>query len=334
MKHLLPLLLAPLSLLAGDYPTLGTIERLDPALDSLLPPGTKIERLCEGFTWAEGPVWKDGALLFSDVPENIIYRWLPGTKKAAIFLSPSGMLHPRPGFRESGSNGLTLDPAGHLILCEHGERRVARLEPDLHQTALVDHFEGKRFNSPNDLTFRRAGDFYFTDPPYGFDELDASPLKELPFHGVFHVGADGQAVAVIKDIRFPNGIAFSPDEKTLYVGSTDSETPRIMAYDVQSDGTLTRPRLFFDARPLSRRGLDGACDGMKVDAAGNLFASGPGGILVLSPAGKHLGTIRTGSLIANCAWGDDGSMLYLAAEHTLCRVQTGTRGAPWPLAQP
>lgn len=328
MKRLLPLFLLPLALAAADYPTIGTIERTDPALDRLLPPGTKIEKLCEGFTWAEGPVWKDGALLFSDVPENTVYAWKPGATKAEVFLRPSGMLTPREGFREQGSNGLTLDAAGNLVLCEHGERRLARLNADHSQTAIVEHFDGKRFNSPNDLVFRSNGDLYFTDPPYGLNGLDKSPLKELSFSGVFRVTPDGHASLLTKELTFPNGIAFSPDEKTLYVGITDPQQPRIVAYDVQADGSLGPERPFFDARPLTARGLKGSCDGMKIDVEGNIYSSGPGGITILSPAGKLLGTISTGSLIANCAWGDeDGGTLYLAAEHSLCRVRTATHGA-------
>ena len=184
MKSLVPLLavlFTPLLGLAADYPTLGHVDRLDPALDQLIAPDAKIEKLCEGFTWCEGPVWKDGALLFSDVPENIIYRWKEGDTKAAIFLTPSGMLTPTAGFREQGSNGLVLDPQGELVICEHGERRLARLGADRKtQTPVVDHFEGKRFNSPNDAAICRNGDIYFTDPPYGLDKLNDSPLKRNP----------------------------------------------------------------------------------------------------------------------------------------------------------
>lgn len=314
-------------LLAADYPTLGAIERVDPALDKLIAPDAKIEKLCEGFTWSEGPVWKDGALLFSDVPENIIYRWKPGTNQAEIFLKPSGMLTPREGFREQGSNGLTVDAANRLVICEHGERRVARLGPGQEQTAIVDHFEGKHFNSPNDLVFRSNGDLYFTDPPYGLDGLNKSPLKELSVNGVYRVTPEGEVSLVIKDLAFPNGIAFSPDERILYVGVTEPGAPRIMAYAVQADGSLDAGRLFFDARPLDGKGRGGSCDGMKVDVAGNIFSSGPGGVVIISPEGKHLGTISTGTLIANCAWGDDGSTLYLTCHHMLCRVRTSTKGA-------
>jgi len=327
---LLTLLLTPLALLADDYPTVGKVTKLDPALDELIAPDAKIEKLCEGFTWAEGPVWKEGVLLFSDVPENTIYRWAPGMQKAEVFLTPSGLLAPKKGFPTDGSNGLTLDAEGRLIMCQHGERRIARIEADRSQAAIVSAFEGKRFNSPNDLAIRRNGDIYFTDPPYGLDRLDDSPLKELKFNGVFRFSADGKLTVLIKDLKFPNGIAFSPNEKTLYIGSTDLLDPFIEAYDVQADGSVANPRRFFDARKLSNVGVDGLCDGMKVDAKGNLFATGPKGVLVISPEGKHLGTISTGTLIANCGWGDDGSTLYLTAEHTLCRIHTLTKGDRFP----
>jgi gluconolactonase len=330
MKRFLPLLFLPLAALAADYPTLGQIERLDPALDVLIPKDAKIEKLAEGFTWAEGPVWKDGALLFSDVPENMVYQWKPGATKAEIFLKPSGRLTPRPGFRDQGSNGLGRDATGYLILCQHGERRLARLEDDRSQTALVDRFEGKRFNSPNDLAIRRDGEIYFTDPPYGLEKLNDSPIKELPFHGVYRLQKDGKVSLLTKEIEFPNGIAFSPDEKTLYVGVTAPNASRIVAFDVKADGAIENSRVFWNAVPLQEAGAKGSCDGMKLDEKGNIFTSAPGGLAVLSPAGKVLGFVKTGDLIANCAWGDDGSTLYLTANHWLCRVKTSTKGDKFP----
>lgn len=336
-SYLLPLLafcLSPLVLDAGEYPTVGQVTRLDPALDQLIAPDAKIEKLCEGFNWAEGPVWKDGAILFSDVPENVIYRWAPGMHKAEVFLKPSGLLRPKPGFDSGGSNGLTLDGQGRLIICQQGEQRIARLEADRTFTAIVGAYEGQHFSSPNDVAIRRNGDIYFTDPPYGLEGLNDSRIKEIKFNGVYRYSADGKVSAVIKDLKFPNGIAFSPDERILYVGSTDIPDPFVEAYDVQPDGSLANPRRFFDARPLSKPdGADGLCDGMKVDAQGNLFATGPKGVLVISPQGKHLGTISTGTLIANCAWGDDGATLYLTAEHTLCRIHTLTKGDRFPLGR-
>jgi len=306
--------------------TLGTIERLDPRLDPLIRPGAVIEKLAEGFDWSEGPVWmnRDNCLLFSDVPLNVVYRWKPG-EGISIFLKPSGYTGSVVRGGEPGSNGLTVDAQGRLVLCEHGDRRVARLEKDARKTTLADRYEGKRLNSPNDLVFRSTGDLYFTDPPYGLQGLNDSPDKELPFNGVYRVTPDGLLKLLTKDLTFPNGIAFSPDEKTLYVAVSDPKRPVVMAYEVQGDGTIAQGRVFFDATPLvgTRAGLP---DGLKVDRRGNLFATGPGGVLVLSPEGKHLGTIATGQATANCAWGDDGSVLYITADKYLCRVRTSTKG--------
>lgn len=306
----------------------GRIERFDPSFDRLIAADAKIEKLAEGFRWAEGPVWYENSIVFSDVPENTAYRWKEGMSAAEVFLKPSGLLEPNPAFREPGSNGLARDLQGRLLLCQHGERRVARYENGKF-TAVADRFEGKRFNTPNDLAVRRSGEIYFTDPPYGFKEVDASPLRELHWHGVYRVGNDGKVTLLVKTLRYPNGIAFSPDEKTLYVGCTEDGYPHIEAFDVQADGTLGNQRVFFDARPLSKPDAPGSCDGMKIDRDGNVWTSGPGGILVISPAGKVIGRISTGVPTANCAWGDDGGTLYITANHFLLRVKTLTKGAGW-----
>ncbi len=325
MKYLLALsLFFTVAAYSDEYPEGGTIERLDPALDAIIAKDAKVERLAEGITWAEGPVWKDGALLFSDVPANILYRWAPGDHAAKPFITPSGGVTERTGFVEPGSNGLAVDAQNRLLLCQDATRRVARQEKDGSFTVLADRFEGKRFNSPNDLAIRKSGEIYFTDPTYGLEGLNDSPLKELPFNGVFRISNEGKVTLLIKDLTFPNGIAFSNDEKTLYIGVTDPKEARIVAYDVLPDGTVANGHLFFDARALQARGLVGSCDGLKLDARGNIFTSGPGGMLILSPEGKHLGTIHTGELIANCNWGGDGSTLYLAANHAICRVATLT----------
>jgi len=306
----------------------GRIERFDPAFDQLVATNAKIEKLAEGFTWAEGPVWFDGAVIFSDVPANTAYRWKEGMTKAEVFLKPSGLLTPTAGFREPGSNGLARDAQGRLLLCQHGERRVARYA-DGKFTAIADHFEGKRFNSPNDLAVRKNGEIYFTDPPYGLEGVDQSPRKEMPWHGVYRVTTDGVVTLLTKTMVYPNGIAFSPDEKTLYVGSTENGNAHIEAFDVKADGTLANERMFFDARPLSKPELPGSCDGMKIDRDGNIWTSGPGGILVITPAGKMIGRLNTGVPAANCNWGDDGSTLYITANHFLLRVKTATKGNGW-----
>lgn len=330
MKRLLPLLLAPLAVFAAEEPIPPfdmSIQKLDPALDALIAPGTKVEKLAEGFNWSEGPTWYKGTVVFSDVPENIVYQWKPGTTKAEIFLKPSGMTVPTPGFKEQGSNGLTTDAKGELVLCQHGDRRISRwvngkFEP------IVKDFEGKRFNSPNDLAFRKNGEIYFTDPPYGLEGLNKSPIKDLAWNGVYRVDTTGKPTLLIKDLTFPNGIAFSPDEKVLYVAISDPAGAKIMAYDVQADGSVANGRVFFDAMPLKTPESKGLPDGMKVDAKGNVFATGPGGVLIIDPKGKHLGTIVTNQATGNCCWGGaDGSELYITADMFLCRVKTTTTGA-------
>lgn len=331
MKRLLALALTSLAAFAADdppHPFAGRIERLDPAFDALVAPAATIEVLANGFRWSEGPVWHDGGVVFSDVLANTAYRWKEGMKAAEVYLKPSGQLAPAPGFREPGSNGLGRDARGRLLLCQHGERRVARYE-DGKFTALADRFEGKRFNSPNDLAVRRNGDVYFTDPPYGLERIVDSPLRELPFAGVYRISGDGRVTLLERNLSFPNGLGFSPDERTLYVAVSDPKATRVMAYDVQPDGSIARPRVFFDAQSRFERKLPGLCDGLKVDRAGNVWATGPGGVMAISPAGKLLGVINTGEPTGNCCWGDDGSTLYITANCFLVRVKTLTRGAGW-----
>jgi Gluconolactonase len=331
MKTLLPLvgvcLCLPLATFAAE-PKKEFIERFDPAFDALVAADAKVERLAEGYRWSEGPLWYQGALIFSDVPENVIYRWEEGMTKAEVFLKPSGLLQPNSDFREPGSNGLTLDRQGRLLVAQHGERRIARYENGM-WTTIADRFEGKRLNTPNDLAVRRNGEVYFTDPPYGFKDIENSPLKELSFHGVYRVSLDGEVTLLTKTINYPNGIAFSPDEKMLYVSSTEHQNPHIRAFDVEADGTLSNERVFFDARPLSSREAPGSCDGLKIDREGNVWTSGPGGILVINPQGKMIGRINTGVPTSNCAWGDDGGTIYITANKRLLRVKTLTKGAGW-----
>jgi gluconolactonase len=308
------------------YPTIGTIERNDSALDSLIPATAVIEKLASGFDWSEGPVWvrASGHLLFSDVPRNIVFKWKEGVG-TQDFLTPSGYTGATPRGGEPGSNGLTLDSAGRLILCQHGDRRVARLEKDGSFTTLVQYYKYLRLNSPNDLVYKSNGDLYFTDPPYGLMKLNEDPEKELMFNGVYRLKRDGALTLLTPALSFPNGIAFSPDEKTLYVAVSDPNRAVWMAYDVEADGTIGKGRVFFDATSMVKE-KKGLPDGMKVDKAGNLFATGPGGVLIFSPNGKHLGTINTGEATANCGWGDDGSVLYITADMYLCRVKTSTKG--------
>lgn len=307
-------------------PTIGKLESLDPRFAQLIAPEAKVEKLAQGFAWSEGPIWikEGGYLLFSDVISNTVFKWKAG-EGITEFLKPSGYTGTIPRGGEPGSNGLTVDSQGRLTLCEHGDRRVARVEKDGHKTTLADGFKGKRFNSPNDLVYKSNGDLYFTDPPYGLENREKDPKKELPFQGVYRLTPAGELTLLTDALRFPNGLAFSPDEKTLYVAVSDPDKAIWMAYDVKPDGTIANGRVFFDSTAWvkSKPGLP---DGMKVDKNGNLFATGPGGVLVFAPDGKHLGTINTGEKTANCNWGDDGSVLYITANHFLCRIQTKTKG--------
>ena len=232
----------------ADYPTLGTIERLDPRLDRLVPRDARVERLAEGFDWAEGPVWlkSKGFLLFSDVPLNTVYKWQEGDTSASVFLRPSGYTGKTPRGGEPGSNGLVLDPEGRLVLMQHGDRRVARLGDDGRFVTLADKYDGKRLNSPNDGVYSSKGDLYFTDPPYGLLGNNNDPAKELPFNGVYRLAKDGTLTLLTRDMTFPNGIALSPDEKTLYVANSDAKKAIWMAFEVKEDGNIGKGRVFAD----------------------------------------------------------------------------------------
>jgi gluconolactonase len=304
----------------------GGVERLDPALDALVAPDARVEVLAEGYKWSEGPVWTGGALLYSDVPNNVIWRFHE-THGVTEFLRPSGYTGAVPRGGEPGANGLAVDAKGRLHLCQHGDRRIARLDAVNHGFVTVaDRYEGKRFNSPNDLTVRPNGDVYFTDPVYGLEGHGKDPKRETPWSGVYRVRASGGVDLLDKELTFPNGIAFSPDGKTMYVAQSDPDRAIWMAYDVDDAGGVSNRRLFFDATDLVKAGKKGLPDGLKADEAGNLFATGPGGVLVFSSAGKLLGTIVTGEPTANCAFGDDGRVLYMTANNKLTRIRLRTRG--------
>ena len=304
-----------------------SIVRLDPRFDRLVPRGAVLEKIAEGFAWVEGPVWnREGRyLLFSDIPNNAIFKWQEGAG-ISLFLRPSGYTGsaPFPG-REPGSNGLVFDAAGRLVLCEHGDRRIARLERDGRKTTLADRYEGKRLNSPNDLVFKSNGDLYFTDPPFGLPKAFDDPGKELDFSGVYRLKRDGTLTVLTKEIKAPNGIAFSPDERRLYVSNADRNRAVWMAYDVREDGTIAHGRVFFDATAWTKKGK-GAPDGMKADREGNLFAAGPGGLHVFAPDGTHLGSIEMAAPTSNVAWGDDGSVLYITADTAIYRLKVTTKG--------
>jgi gluconolactonase len=324
----------------GDEPKKSPIKfkllRLDSALDKLIDANANLEELADGFAWTEGPVWvpeDKGYLLFSDIPNNRVVKWEEG-KGASDYLKPvyAGV---REDLREPGSNGLLLDSEGRLVLCEHGNRRIARLQKDGRtRTTLVDRYLGTLLNSPNDACFNSNGDLYFTDPPYGrwvkkpggLTEKHLFPDVDLGFNGIYRLSKDGKLTLLTKEMTKPNGIAFSPDEKRLYVSQSDPFKPIWMAFPVEEDGTLGKGKVFFDASKMVGK-QPGLPDGMKVDHQGNLFATGPGGVLVLSPEGKHLGTIETSVSTANCGWGGpDRSVLYICADKAICRIKTLTHG--------
>ncbi len=300
----------------------GTILRVDPRVDALVPPDARIEKLAEGFTFIEGPVWirSESRLLFSDVRGNEIYQWTEADG-ASTFIDPV-FEGDRTGRRSISSNGLTLDGEGRLIICEHGNRRISRLEADGTRSVVVEQFEGGQLNSPNDAVYASDGSLYFTDPPYGLEGLEESPMRELDFNGVYRLGPDGELELLVRDQSRPNGIALSPDEQTLYVANSDAENMVWMAYDLDDEGA-SNGRVFYDVNDQT---APGAADGMKVDRAGNLFATGPGGVWIIAPDGTHLGTISTGEVTANVAWGDDGRTLYMTASTGLYRIRLSTEG--------
>jgi len=301
---------------------IGRIQRVDPRLDALVPAGAVVEKLADGFAFIEGPVWDrpNARLLFSDVRSNEIYQWSEADG-ASTFIDPV-FEGDRTGKRSISSNGLTLDAEGRLVICEHGNRRISRVEADGSRTVVVESYEGGQFNSPNDAVYGSDGSLYFTDPPYGLEGLEESPDRELDFNGVYRLSPDGELALLVRDQTRPNGIALSPDEATLYVANSDAENKVWMAYDLDGSGA-SNGRVFYD---VNDQDAPGAADGMKVDSAGNLFATGPGGVWIISPDGVHLGTIVTGEVTANVAWGDDGRTLYMTASTGLYRVRLATDG--------
>jgi gluconolactonase len=316
----------------GGAHALGTVSRIQAELDAVVAPGAIVERLCEGFTWAEGPVWDraNDRLLFTDVPGNTIHSWSQA-RGLETFMHPSGFAGGEAShLREAGANGLAIDASGALVMCDSGSRAVARLDLATRRKEFIcERFEGKRFNSPNDLAIARSGAIYFTDPPYGLAGLNDSPVKELAFNGVFRRSPDGEIRLFDDSLSFPNGIALSPDESTLYVANSDPQRPIIKAFALGAGGLPTSSRLFFDAASLMGENAPGLPDGMAVDEQGRLFATGPGGVMVLSPAGQLLGVIGAGRAVANCEFGEDGRTLFLTAHDAVGRIRLETRGAGW-----
>ena len=315
------------------------IQKLDPALDQIVPANAKLERVAQGFDkWTEGPVWtRQGSLLFAEIPANNIDIWTPG-KGSHVFIHPSGYTgaetYKGP---EPGSNGMTLDAKGRVTIAGHARRNVWRLEsvdPHAQITVLADSYEGKKLNSPNDVVYRSDGSLYFTDPPYGLPtQGDDDPLKELKVNGVYRIpnalqqkaGAPPDSAKlqlVIKDLPRPNGIAFSPDERTLYV--SDSGKKIWMKYPVHQDGSVGDGTLLLDA---SGDKAPGGPDGIRVDKAGNIYGAGPGGVWIISPEGKHIGTFLLPEVVSNVAWGDkDGKTLYITASTSIYRIQLKATG--------
>jgi gluconolactonase len=312
---------------AGAASALGRVVRKDPRLDALIPPGSPVERVADGFQWAEGPVWdrSGNALLFSDVPSNAIVRWTRA-EGASVFLERSGYSGAAPFTgREPGSNGLAFDAEGRLVFCQHGDRRVVRRERDGSITVLADRYDGRRLNSPNDLTIAANGDVYFTDPPFGLPRSFDDPGKELPFQGVYRIARDGTLTLLTSKVRAPNGIGLSPDGKTLYVANSELVHPLWYAFPVLADGTLGASRVFHDGSAWVGDG-PGVPDSLKVDVHGNVWAAAPRGVYVFAPDGALLGWIETGVATGNLAFGEDGTTLFVAANHAIGRVRTTTRG--------
>ena len=311
---------------AGDHGA-GKVHRVSEALDAIVPADYVIEKLAGDMVFTEGPVWINGAtphLLFSDIPANVIYRWAEGDTDASVFYDQVYRGKPRNIF--PGSNGLILDVEGRLLACEHGNRRISRLE-DGEWVSVVDSYEGKRLNSPNDAAWHANGWLYFTDPPYGLVQRDEDPDKDLDFNGIYRLNyASGEVQLLNREQTRPNGIGFSPDGKTAYVSNSDEATMVWMVYDVTDDGLFENGRVFYNVTSEEAPGLP---DGLKLDVSGNIYATGPGGVWIFTPAGEHLGTIQPDEVPANVAWGDDGSSLYMTARTGLYRIKLLAKG-PMP----
>jgi gluconolactonase len=294
----------------------GAIERLDPAFDALVAPAAVIEKVAGGFKFTEGPLWRpDGTLWFSDVQGNVVRSVTPDGKVTALIENAGGKSTAPPD-SYIGPNGMAQAPDGSVWMVQHFNRQIVRINADRSMTPMVSTFEGKRLNSPNDLVFAKDGSLYFTDPPYGLLKQDGDPGKEVRFNGVYRF-AGGRLQALVRDLNRPNGLAFSPDFKRLYVNNSDPARNVVMRYDVAADGTLAAGRVFADLTSKTA----GLADGLKVDAQGNVYTTGPGGVWVLSSEGKHLGTIAPPEIAANCGWGEDGKTLYMTAATGIYRIR-------------
>jgi gluconolactonase len=303
------------------------IERLDPALDALIAPETRIERVATGFKFTEGPLWREGRLWFSDLRDDKVLAVTPEGKVETL-IAHAGGLDPFPVDSYLGSNAMATDKDGSVLLVQQGGRKIVRLDAQLRPTPFLDRHEGKRLNSPNDLAFAPDGSLWFTDPPFGLQKMDKDPAKELSFNGVYRY-ADGKLEAVIKDLTLPNGLAFSPDGKTLYVANYGPER-FVKAYDVGANGALSNPRMLIQYGPDEKR--PGGPDGLKVDSAGNIWTTGPGGIRIVTPRGKVLGQLVLPEVAANLAFAQEGKVAYITASSSIYKVALRTRGT-MPLYQ-
>ena len=309
------------------YQKTGSVVRLLPDMDKIIEPGELPEIIASGFEWSEGPLWlpEQQMLLFSDIPENTIYQWSEedGLK---LYLKPSGYTDTLPRGGETGSNGLLLDHQGRLVLCQHGDRRMARMnapldKPEARFTTLVNNWEGRRFNSPNDAVFNKNGDLFFTDPAYGMELQYKDPRREMDFTGIFRYDISGELALLNDQMSAPNGIGLSPDQKKLYVANSGGGTQSIwMVYDIGEDGSLVNGTVFYDPSEAAKTDK-GAPDGLEVRADGTIFATGPGGVWIFTPGGAHLGTVMTGQATSNCTIDADGQYLYMTADMYLMRIR-------------
>jgi gluconolactonase len=305
------------------------IDRWDPAMDAIVPKDWKIEKLAEGFGWAEGPIWvkKGNYLLFTDVPGNKMWKW---SEKGGLekFLDPSGAANVDPAiWREAGANGLAILDAKHILLADTGSRMIQKLNlKSKKKTPVASAFEGKKLSSPNDVAKTKSGVLFFTDPPYGFQKGDEAAQKEVPFNGVYRMGKDGKVTAIEKELRRPNGVALSPDESTLYVTQSEPSKAIVMAYSLDAKGNVTGKKLFHDFTDLVGPDAPGLPDGLTVAADGTIFTSAPGGVIVLSKEGKRLGRIGDGKATANCKFGEDGKTLFLTSHNMLARIRLDVSG--------
>jgi gluconolactonase len=319
---------------APPAPTVITDARIDrwdeAAMAAIVPADWKIEKLAEGFGWAEGPVWiaSGNYLLFTDVPGNKMWKWSEASG-LEIFLDPSGAASVDTNvWREAGANGLALDVDGTILMADTGNRAIQRLNLETKvKTPAATSFDGKKFSSPNDVVRMKSGVFFFSDPPYGFKKFDDAPEKEMPFNGVYRVATDGTVSVVDKELHRPNGVALSPDESVLYVAQSEPTKAILMAYSLDKDGKVTGKKLFHDATDLVAKDAPGLPDGIAIAADGTVFTTAPGGVLILSKEGKRLGRISDGKPTANAKFGDDGKTLYLTSQHMLARIRLNIAGA-------